>query len=428
MRSHFSTVGKEEIMNRQVVFALAAAILLAAIASAGDYSGGDGSAEYPYRIATPNDLNDIGNHVEDFNKCFVMVNDVNLADYTGTHFNIIGDWGEPFSGVFDGNDHTVSNFSYDTFGGSGPELDGIGIFKHVKGEAGKPVEIKNLELIDPNVISENGDYIGSLIGMVGQGPAQIDNCYANRVKVSGNEKIGGLIGALNYHSSAVVSNCSSTGEVKGNKFVGGLMGFHYLGTISKCWANCNVEGVDLVGGLVGYDLEGDINESWSSGTVKGDRWIGGLVGKSPEFYTIPTIKNCYSSCNVDANTYVGGLIGNSEINIKNCFSSGKVLGTVSVGGLIGDGFPNRTSNSFWDTETSWQTLSDGGEGKTTAEMKTESTFTDASWDFIEIWNIGENQAYPYLRVYPAGDLNHDGRIDFFDFAIAASHWLEGTEP
>jgi len=41
------------------------------------YSGGDGSSEKAYRIATAEDLNDIGNHVEDFNKHFVMVNDIN---------------------------------------------------------------------------------------------------------------------------------------------------------------------------------------------------------------------------------------------------------------------------------------------------------------------------------------------------------------
>jgi hypothetical protein len=411
----------------QRAFALVCILVLTAGVTAAKYSGGTGEPNDPYRIATPNDLNDIGNHAEDFNKCFVCVNDINLADYNGTQFNIIGDWGEPFSGVFDGRGHTISNFSYDTFGGTGLELDGIGIFKHIKGEADKPVEIKNLELIDPNVISENGDYIGSLIGMVGQGPAQIDNCYANGVKVSGNEKIGGLMGAIDYYWTVTVSNCSSIGEVKGNKVVGGLVGYHYLGTISKCWANCNVEGDDFVGGLVGYDLEGDINESWSSGSVKGDGWIGGLVGKSPEFYTIPTIKNCYSNCNVDANTYVGGLIGSSEVNIKNCLSSGKVLGTVSVGGLIGDGLPNRTSNSFWDIDTSGQTSSDGGTGKTTAEMQTENTFTDAGWDFVDVWGIGEGQTYPFLRQYLAGDVNHDGIVDWRDVAILASRWLEGAE-
>jgi hypothetical protein len=71
------------------------------------YSGGDGSVEDPYRIATAEDLNDIGNHVEDFNKCFVLVNDINLAAYTGTQFNMIADTNNPFTGVFDGNGHTI---------------------------------------------------------------------------------------------------------------------------------------------------------------------------------------------------------------------------------------------------------------------------------------------------------------------------------
>jgi hypothetical protein len=58
-------------------------------------------------------------------------------------------------------------------------------------------------------------------------------------------------------------------------------------------------------------------------------------------------------------------------------------------------------------------------------MKEESTFTN--WDFVEIWNIGEEQTYPFLRVYPAGDLNHDGRVDFGDFAIMANNWPAGVE-
>jgi hypothetical protein len=82
------------------------------------------------------------------------------------------------------------------------------------------------------------------------------------------------------------------------------------------------------------------------------------------------------------------------------------------------------SGSFWDTQTSGQTTSSGGTGMTTAEMKTLSTFTSAGWNFVEIWGIGENQTYPYLRTEPAGDLNHDKKVDFEDFAILASHWLE----
>jgi hypothetical protein len=51
---------------------------------------------------------------------------------------------------------------------------------------------------------------------------------------------------------------------------------------------------------------------------------------------------------------------------------------------------------------------------------------------VEIWNIGENQTYPYLRVYLAGDINKDGIVNFKDFAFVALQWMEeynlGNQP
>jgi hypothetical protein len=83
-------------------------------------------------------------------------------------------------------------------------------------------------------------------------------------------------------------------------------------------------------------------------------------------------------------------------------------------------------DSFWDIETSGQLTSAGGIPKTTAEMKTMSMFTEAGWDFVEVWGIGEGQTYPYLRFAPAGDFNYDKMIDLFDLAILSSHWLENA--
>jgi len=37
-------------------------------------------------------------------------------------------------------------------------------------------------------------------------------------------------------------------------------------------------------------------------------------------------------------------------------------------------------NSFWDNQTSGQTSSSGGTGKTTAQMKSITTFSGAGWD------------------------------------------------
>jgi len=60
--------------------------------------------------------------------------------------------------------------------------------------------------------------------------------------------------------------------------------------------------------------------------------------------------------------------------------------------------------SFWDLETSGLVTSDGGIGKTTAEMQTAATFLEAGWDFVDetengtenIWWILEGQDYPRL--------------------------------
>ena len=125
--------------------------------------------------------------------------------------------------------------------------------------------------------------------------------------------------------------------------------------------------------------------------------------------------------------------------MTNCCAVGNVDGigesTVNTGGLVGvKYYSTQILSSFWNIETSNQTDGVGADcpeaevwGKTTAEMMMEGTFTDAGWDFIEIWNIGENQTYPYLRQYPAGDLNHDNIVNLSDVAIISSHWLEGVE-
>ena len=62
-------------------------------------------------------------------------------------------------------------------------------------------------------------------------------------------------------------------------------------------------------------------------------------------------------------------------------------------------------------------------------MQQENTFTNANWDFSNIWAIYENQirSYPLLRQRIIGDLNRDRRVNMLDFAILADNWLAGVE-
>jgi len=107
---------------------------------------------------------------------------------------------------------------------------------------------------------------------------------------------------------------------------------------------------------------------------------------------------------------VGGLVGENQGTVRNSYSTGNVTGSSSVGGLVGYN-PSTVSDSFWDTVTSGQDTSDGGTGKTTAQMKYIATFSGAGWNIITvadtgtpnpsyIWNIVDDETYPLLSWQP----------------------------
>jgi len=77
-----------------------------------------------------------------------------------------------------------------------------------------------------------------------------------------------------------------------------------------------------------------------------------------------------------------------------------VTGAITVGGLVGVNSGTVTS-SYYDSETSGQSDTGKGDPKTTAEMKSQTTFV--GWDFDEVWGIDAeiNDGYPYLLSEPA---------------------------
>ena len=116
------------------------------------YSGGSGTPEDPYLISTPEDMNQIGRNYTDWDKCFKLTADINLSAYTGTQFSRIGiDEMHAFSGVFDGNGHTISGFTH-----TAPTRDYIGIFGNNNGT------VENVSLVDVNITGRN--YVGGLVG------------------------------------------------------------------------------------------------------------------------------------------------------------------------------------------------------------------------------------------------------------------------
>ncbi|MHC4584854.1 MAG: hypothetical protein ACYS3N_10005 [Planctomycetota bacterium] len=104
------------------------AVCFVSLSAKAQYGGGSGEPNDPYLIYTAGQMNEIGLHREDWGKHFKLMADIDLSAFTGTAFNIIGSYSSwrPFSGAFDGNGKTISNFSYTSTG-----ADNIGLFGYI---------------------------------------------------------------------------------------------------------------------------------------------------------------------------------------------------------------------------------------------------------------------------------------------------------
>ncbi|RPJ37314.1 MAG: hypothetical protein EHM35_06645, partial [Planctomycetaceae bacterium] len=232
------------------------------------YGGGAGEPNDPYLIYTAEQINAIGVEPNDWGGHFKLMADIDLGIYTGTTFNIIGQgWNadgapRPFRGVFDGNDHTISHFTWTSTG-----KVCVGLF----GFVGDPnAQIKNLRLVDVSVDGGNGHSIGALVGTLANGT--IVNCRATG-NVNGEMYVGGLIGD---HSGRLV-NCHTDGVVRGTTWIGGLIGYSGHGSITACYSNSSVTGSTWVGGLAGYINGEHTTSCYATGSVAGVNHVGGLA-------------------------------------------------------------------------------------------------------------------------------------------------------
>jgi hypothetical protein len=428
------------------------------------YSGGDGSQHKPYEIGNRTDWQELMETPTDWDKYFILWTDISLAELVLTP---VGNVGNNFTGVFNGNGHIIRNAVINQ-----PDSSCVGLFGIV-GIGGQITNLglENIRLIGREVVGGlvGRNYYGSIIschatgrvtgtinvgGLVGVSCGTITDCYATG-SVTGTVSVGGLVG---WYEGDTLIDCYATGSVSGENNVGGLVGFNYFATLTACYANSSVTGTgNYVGGLVGTNDQGTLTSSYATGSVIGTgSQVGGLAGNN--FYG--PIISCYATSSVSGTDFIGGLLGLNEwgtltdcyatgsvtgtgfyvgglvgynfySTLTECYATGSVTGTVFnyVGGLVGKNEGSLITASFWDTQTSGQPTSAGGTGKTTAQMKTLSTFTSASWDFVNAWGIGNGQTYPYLKTFnginPA-DINYSGTVDMQDLSILAANWLEGV--
>ena len=254
-----------------------------------------------------------------------------------------------FSGIFDGQSHKIRNLYYNTSG-------------------------------NDNVAFISTLASGGIVRNLG-----LANC-----SVTGNNYTAGLVA----NNSGTISNCYCSGTIAGYNNVGGITG-NNNGTIKCSYNSSLITGNDYVGGLAGNSSSSSIiSKSFNQGKVIGkDINIAGIIGSNSG-----TITDCYNAGSIIGAGETAGVAGWNYGTISNVYNRGLINGAGNaVGAIIGINQGSSLVGSFSDKEKSGGITSQygvDGTNETTADMKTQSTYTN--WDFTNTWEIiaTMNDGYP----------------------------------
>lgn len=281
----------------------------------------------------------------------------------------------PYSGTFDGQNHTISGLYLKK-----DDDRSIGLFGCI--EDGK---IYNVSILD-SYFSGATD-VGGICGKSHLGT--VVNCHnAGTINgTTGNSHlgIGGICGST-YRGT--ISDCDNTGVVNGDAYVGGICG-DSTSPITRCYNTGNVSGVYRVAGICGNSGSGgyasNITNCSNSGDIRGSgTYIGGICGAN-----FSAISYCNSMGAVSGSgDKIGGICGediDGKGDIKNCYYDS----TVYAGDSIGDKY------AYGDITGKYENV----EGKTTEQYRNgEVAYLLQNGQSEEIWGqtIGTD-TYPVLH-------------------------------
>ena len=276
-------------------------------------------------------------------KYFRLDADIDMATLTDTYLPI-GSKQYQFSGTFDGNGKTISNFTIVNYA-----FDCCGMFAYLS----KHANVFNLKFKNP-YISTLGYTAGTVAGYA-QCPIDSIEVEGLRIIAADGYNVGGIVGYADIVTNCKVTNC----VLQSLGFMGGIAGRSYNDI-----KNCSVKGTlqqsgkeCYTGGIIGHATK-HTPEQPSPKIL--ECTFSGNVSSSLDQIGLGGIAGCFSYCDVErcvvaANIIGGGGPGASvgsmagsvfSTNLKDCFGSGWVRNTSSAmaGGITGHGVQGTNDN------------------------------------------------------------------------------------
>lgn len=280
------------------------------------FSGGEGTQDDPYVISCLEDLQELSDSVRGADRdpqafsgrYFKMSNDIDVQKVT--NFTPIGNQLKgaglenmlAFSGIFDGDGHTV--YGVKEYYSSGMSLGLFGIVRDGT--------IKNLTVAKSSF--EGSAAIGALVGL-SIGKTTIENCHvASDVTVKATNYAAGLCG------SAMPSPEGADSKL----------------TINRSTNAASVEASFAAGILsTNQQVEVQIENSGNMGTINATSYSpGGILAWV--YFSSATINNCFNTGSIykaSTEDYGGGILGYSAlynsgnyVTITNCYNAGAISG------------------------------------------------------------------------------------------------------
>ena len=318
-----------------------------------------------YTVTTSKQLMDWAEEVRNGNRSL----DCTLAaDITLTEpWTPVGtDYQNPYTGTFDGNNHTIRGLT----------VTGSNEYAGLFGYIGSGGTVKNVKLEDVQITS--------------------DHQYAN---------VGGVAGINN----GTIENCSVSGRVRGYS-AGGVVGQQYSGSITLCNSSATVQGTSQVGGVVGYTNYGvTLTACYATGDVTAENnntagtfFAGGVVGSNGGNLTA-----CYATGKVTGGTgsiYVGGVTGSNDSGtLTACYHAAETVSGPdgATGGVTGRNY-NASVGIPAITACYWKNDQDEGIGYNQAGTTVETTKVDGDWtDAVKQMNAAlSGTGYSYQQGNP----------------------------
>ena len=311
----------------------------------------------------------------------------------------IGDYTFQYSGIFNGNNKTISGLYFNNIG-----VDYVGLFGYV-GTGGK---IQDVTIADSYMY--------------------------------GKTKVGGICG---YNSSGSIENCYNTGDVSGNMWVGGVCGGNTGGSILNCYNTGDVSGTGrYVGGVCGGN-NGTISNCYNTGDVSGNMYVGGVCGSNSND---GSISNCYNTGAVEGTS---GVCGSNTGSISNCY----YLDTTAENGIgnstdaINGPVTAKSAEQFASGEVCWllngeksdnpvfyqnigKDISPVFDSTHHAVKHSETSYYNEHTDFDEegFCTVCGNGYQPATTVKDVNDIDGDGHTDDDVYEISNAgqlYWFAG---